>query len=114
MQFDDRLATVLDQSVDDPRARAVQWRQLVDLIARGAPAPGSPLMMRAMQRIAEGRDTLPEELRAAAARAVAGLQPAGRTGRDLRRRQPGRCGAGDCRGAARCRRMGHGARRRQR
>ena len=73
MQFDDRLATVLDQSVDDPRARAVQWRQLVDLIARGAPAPGSPLVMLAMQRIAEGRDFLPEELRAAAARAVAGL-----------------------------------------
>ena len=72
MQFDDRLATVLDQSADDPRARAVQWRQLVDLIARGAPAPGSPLVMRAMQRIAEGRDVLPEELRAAAARAVAG------------------------------------------
>ena len=73
MQFDDRLATVLDQSADDPRARAVQWRQLVDLIARGAPAPGSPLTMRAMQRIAEGRETLPENLRAAAARAVAGL-----------------------------------------
>ena len=73
LQFDDRLATVLDQSVDDPRARAVQWRQLVDLIARGAPAPGSPLVMRALQRIAEGRDFLPEELRAAAARAVAGL-----------------------------------------
>jgi len=73
LQFDDRLATVLDQSVDDPRARAVQWRQLVDLIARGAPAPGSRLAMRAMQRIAEGRDILPEDLRAAAARAVAGL-----------------------------------------
>ena len=73
MQFDDRLATVLDQSADDPRALAVQWRQLVDLIARGAPAPGSPLAMRAMQRIAEGRETLPEDLRAAAARAVAGL-----------------------------------------
>jgi hypothetical protein len=73
LQFDDRLATVLDQSVDDPRARAVQWRQLVDLIARGAPAPGSPLVMRAMQRIAEGSEILPEELRAAAARAVAGL-----------------------------------------
>ena len=73
MQFDDRLATVLDQSVDDPRARAVQWRQLVDLIARGAPAPGSPLVMLAMQRIAEGRDVLPEDLRAATARAVAGL-----------------------------------------
>ena len=73
MQFDDRLATVLDQSVDDPRARAVQWRQLVDLIARGAPAPGSPLVMRALQRIAEGRDHLPEDLRAAAARAVAGM-----------------------------------------
>jgi hypothetical protein len=73
LQFDDRLATVLDQSVDDPRARAVQWRQLVDLIARGVPAPGSPLVMRAMQRIAEGRDFLSEDLRAAAARAVAGL-----------------------------------------
>ena len=73
MQFDDRLATVLDQSAEDPRARAVQWRQLVDLIARGAPAPGSPLVMRAMQRIAEGRDVFPEDLRAAAARAVAGL-----------------------------------------
>ena len=73
MQFDDRLATVLDQSVEDLRARAVQWRQLVDLIARGAPAPGSPLVMRAMQVIAEGREVLPEELRAAAARAVAGL-----------------------------------------
>jgi hypothetical protein len=71
LQFDDRLATVLDQAADDPRARAVQWRQLVDLIARGAPAPGSPLVMRALRKITEGRDVLPEELRAAAARAVA-------------------------------------------
>lgn len=73
MQFDDRLATVLDQSSDDPRDRAVQWRQLVDLIARGAPAPDSPLVVRALARIADGRGFVAEDLRAAAARSVAGL-----------------------------------------
>ena len=42
------------------------------------------------------------------------LEPAGRLDRDLRRRQPGRCGAGDRRGAARRGGMGHCPRRRQR
>ncbi len=73
MQFDDRLATVLDQPADNPRDRAVQWRQLVDLIARGAPAPDAPMVVRALDRIAEGQSVVPEELRAAAARGVAGL-----------------------------------------
>ncbi len=34
MRFDDRLATVLGQPAVDVHGRAVQWRQLVELIAR--------------------------------------------------------------------------------
>jgi signal transduction histidine kinase len=70
LRFDDRLATVLDQSAADARGRAVQWRQLVELVARGGDV--SPdLAKRALGRIAELMEDLPSDLLAATARAIA-------------------------------------------
>jgi hypothetical protein len=71
LRFDDRLATVLDQSAADARGRAVQWRQLVELVARGGEI--SPdLATQALGRIAELMQDLPSDLLAATARAIAG------------------------------------------
>ncbi|RST31033.1 hypothetical protein HMF7854_09420 [Sphingomonas ginkgonis] len=72
MRFDDRLSTVLSTAAFDARARAVQWRQLVELIARSRGEADPALMAAAMTRIDQFRDEVPEPLRAAAARAVAG------------------------------------------
>ncbi|HET7709870.1 MAG TPA: histidine kinase dimerization/phospho-acceptor domain-containing protein [Sphingomicrobium sp.] len=73
MRFDDRLTTVLAQPAEDAHDRAVRWRQLVELLARGR---GSLETEAARQALAEVRDhapTVAEPVRAAAARAVAGL-----------------------------------------
>lgn len=72
MRFDDRLSTVLGLFAEAPRDRAVQWRQLVELVARGAGASDPPLLQRALERIAVLRDDVPDAVRAAAARAIAG------------------------------------------
>jgi hypothetical protein len=71
LQFDDRLLTVLGQSADAPRDRVVQWRQLVELIARGAGGIDTALRERALARIAEISPEVPETVRATAARAIA-------------------------------------------
>lgn len=71
MRFDDRLSTVLRQSAAAPRDRAVQWRQLVELVARGAGATDSALLSRALARIAELGPEVPEAARITAARAIA-------------------------------------------
>ncbi|WP_029940650.1 histidine kinase dimerization/phospho-acceptor domain-containing protein [Sphingomonas astaxanthinifaciens] len=73
MRFDDRLATVLDQPAADARGRAVQWRQLVELVARGGEG-GSEVRDRALERIARLMSELPVETLAATARAIAGPQ----------------------------------------
>jgi signal transduction histidine kinase len=71
LRFDDRLATVLNQPAADSHARAVQWRQLVELVARSGEV--SPAMRdRALDRIAEVMAELPRDLLAATARAIAG------------------------------------------
>ena len=72
MRFDDRLATVLHQPADDAHDRAVRWRQLVDLVARSGGHEHSPLVASALELIRSDASNVPEELRAAAARAVAG------------------------------------------
>lgn len=72
MRFDDRLATVLHQPVQDAHDRAVRWRQLVDLVARAGAFEHSPIVAEALRLIAADAELVPEHLRAAAARAVAG------------------------------------------
>jgi signal transduction histidine kinase len=71
LRYDDRLATVLGQPAADARGRAVQWRQLVELLARGGEV--SPdLAERALTRAAQLMRDLPTDLLAATARAIAG------------------------------------------
>lgn len=71
MRYDDRLTTVMDLSVDDPHARAVQWRQLVELLARGA-GGGNPVLRKAALEQARWLGAgVPEPVRAAGARAIA-------------------------------------------
>lgn len=71
MRFDDRLATVLDQPAVDAHGRAVQWRQLVELVARGSGQGSSDLQDRALERIARLMDEVPAAVLAATARAIA-------------------------------------------
>lgn len=72
MRFDDRLTTVLGQPAVGVHGHAVQWRQLVELVARGAGESNPPLRDRALERIAALMADLPADLLAAAARAIAG------------------------------------------
>ncbi len=72
MRFDDRLLTVLSQPAGDRHDAAVRWRQLVDLVARAGPDSASPVVARALDTIRAEAPDIDEELRAAAARAVAG------------------------------------------
>ena len=73
MRYDDRLLTVLNQPAGDRRDAAVRWRQLVDLIARAGPNSASPIVARAIDEIQQQRPQIDENLRAAAARAIAAL-----------------------------------------
>lgn len=73
MWFDDRLRTVLDQPARDPHDRAVRWRQLVDLLARAGSLKSSPYAHAALDVLRQDGPQLDETLRAAAARAIAGL-----------------------------------------
>jgi hypothetical protein len=72
VRFDDRLLTVLSQPAGDRHDAAVRWRQLVDLVARAGPENGSAVVTRALEAIRSEAPEIDEELRAAAARAVAG------------------------------------------
>lgn len=71
MRFDDRLLTVLNQPTGDRHDEAVRWRQLVDLVARAGPMVSSPTVAQALESIRAQAPQVDEELRAAAARAVA-------------------------------------------
>jgi signal transduction histidine kinase len=73
VRYDDRLLTVLSQPAGDRHDAAVRWRQLVDLIARAGPNSVSPIVTRAIEEIRLQARNVEEELRAAAARAVAAL-----------------------------------------
>jgi len=72
VRFDDRLLTVLSQPAGDRHDAAVRWRQLVDLVARAGPESSSPVVAQALDAIRADAPTIDEELRSAAARAIAG------------------------------------------
>ena len=72
MRYDDRLITILELEAATPHARAVQWRQLVELLARGAGDDAPDLRGAALNRAEALKKSVPEMARAAAARAVAG------------------------------------------
>ena len=72
MRFDDRLLTVLSQPAGDRHDAAVRWRQLVDLVARAGPEGASAVVAQALDTIRADAPSIDENLRAAAARAVAG------------------------------------------
>ena len=72
MRFDDRLLTVLSQPAGDRHDAAVRWRQLVDLVARAGPEGASAVVAQALDTIRADAPAIDENLRAAAARAVAG------------------------------------------
>ncbi len=72
MRYDDRLATVLGQPAADARGRAVQWRQLVELLSRGEGEISQDLVDRALARIAQLMKDLPLDLVSATSRAIAG------------------------------------------
>jgi hypothetical protein len=71
VRFDDRLLTVLSQPAGDRHDAAVRWRQLVDLVARAGPQNGSFVIAQAIDTIRSEAPAIDEELRAAAARAIA-------------------------------------------
>lgn len=73
MRFDDRLLTVLNQPAGDRHDIAVRWRQLVDLVARAGVSAWSPTIARALDSIRTDAPNVDENLRAAAARAIAAL-----------------------------------------
>jgi signal transduction histidine kinase len=72
VRFDDRLKTVLDTPVADDRDRAVRWRQLIDLLSRARPDADPGLVARALDLAEDDRVTVPDEVRAATARSIAG------------------------------------------
>jgi hypothetical protein len=72
LRFDDRLATVLGQPAGDSHGRAVQWRQLVELLARSNGETSAELRDRALTRIASLMEDVPAAVLAATARAIAG------------------------------------------
>lgn len=70
MRFDDRLHTVLAQPAANPHDRAVRWRQLVELLAR-SPDLSTQLSQQALTEILSDAQHIDQQLRAAAARAIA-------------------------------------------
>jgi outer membrane biosynthesis protein TonB len=70
VRFDDRLQTVLAQPAANSHDRAVRWRQLVELLARATDL-STPLAQRALEVILTEAPQIDQQLRAAAARAVA-------------------------------------------
>ena len=70
MRFDDRLNTVLAQPAANAHDRTVRWRQLVELLARAGDL-GSDAARQALDEVRSEAPAIDEQLRAAAARAVA-------------------------------------------
>lgn len=70
MRFDDRLNTVLAQPAANAHDRTVRWRQLVELLARAGDL-GSPAAQQALAEVRSEAAAVDEQLRAAAARAIA-------------------------------------------
>ena len=78
MRFDDMLATLLAQPSPTPEARAILWRQVVDVLAQGRghhvddPLVDAPRAMDAYNFLRAVRPEIPVELRLAAGRGLAG------------------------------------------
>src|SRR5215218_3625065 len=78
LRFDDMLATLLAQPAPTPEARAILWRQVVDVLAQGRghhiddPLVDAPRAMDAYNFLRSVRVEIPVELRLAAGRGVAG------------------------------------------
>lgn len=72
VRFDDKLATVLAQPLDSSAARATAWRQIVDLLAQRTIAGDSLLTDEARDVLRSLRGSVPAEVRAEAAIAIAG------------------------------------------
>ncbi|WP_347271022.1 sensor histidine kinase [Rhizorhabdus histidinilytica] len=78
MRFDDMLATLLAQPAPTPEARAILWRQVVDVLAQGRghrvddPLVDAPRAVDAYNFLRSVRPEIPVELRLAAGRGLAG------------------------------------------
>jgi len=78
LRFDDMLATLLAQPAPTPEARAVLWRQVVDVLAQGRghhaddPLVDAPRATDAYNFLRSVRAEMPVELRLAAGRGLAG------------------------------------------
>lgn len=73
VRFDDRLNTVLAQPAANPHDRAIRWRQLVELLARSDDL-SSPSAQLALLEVRSEAVVVDPQVRAAAARAVAGAR----------------------------------------
>ena len=73
MRFDDTIATVLAQPADGPERWAAQWRQLVDLVAQRRDDSDPIDVERAFDFLRRHRSRIDPEVRAGAARDLAGL-----------------------------------------
>lgn len=73
VRYDDRLRTVLHQPAERPHDRAVRWRQLVELLARGGKAAEPQLFDQAIAAVRSDAPSVDEQVRTAAARAIAAL-----------------------------------------
>lgn len=78
MRFDDMLATLLAQPAPTPEARAILWRQVVDVLAQGRghhvddPLVDAPRAVDAYNFLRSVRAEIPVDLRLAAGRGLAG------------------------------------------
>ena len=72
VRYDDRLMTVLAQPAAQAHDRAVRWRQLVELLGRGQPGDRA-LADRAIEAVRSDAPLVDEQVRMAAARAIAAL-----------------------------------------
>lgn len=78
MRFDDMLATLLAQPAPTPEARAILWRQVVDVLAQGRghrvddPLVDAPRAVDAYNFLRSVRPEIPVDLRLAAGRGLAG------------------------------------------
>ncbi|RJT26439.1 sensor histidine kinase [Chakrabartia godavariana] len=71
MRFDDTLTTVLAQQTDDVGGAAAVWMQIVDILAQDKGTISPDLRARALLRVEELREKVPQPHRRSAAAAVA-------------------------------------------
>ena len=72
LRFDEMIPTVLAQAEQHPSAAIAKWRQLVDLLAQRRDEEGSAAVAEALAWLRERRSAVPETVRVAVARSLAG------------------------------------------